>query len=196
MRTIKKTVFTYDELSEKAKKKARDWWREGGMDYEWWDCIYDDAKFIGSLVGIEIDDIYFSGFSSQGDGASFTGTYRYVKGGSKALKAEAPTDKELHRIADQLQAVQRQNFYRLYASVSHRGRYLHSGYMSIDVKDTENCYRDLSGADEDITQLLRDFADWIYSQLNDEYDYLTSDEAVEESILANEYEFSEEGEIA
>ena len=196
MRTIKKTVFTYDELSEKAKEKARDWWREGGMDYEWWDYIYDDAEHIGSLIGIEIDDIYFSGFCCQGDGASFTGTYRYVKGGAKTLKAEAPTDKELHRIADQLQAVQRQNFYRLYASVSHRGHYQHSGCMSIDVGDNENRYRDLGGADEDITQLLRDFADWIYSSLEAEYDYLTSDEAVEESILANEYEFSEEGERA
>lgn len=196
MRTIEKNVFTYGELSEVAKENARNWYREESMHDEWWDFVYTDAKQMASLIGIEIEDIYFSGFSSQGDGASFTGTYRYVKGGSKALKAEAPTDKELHRIADQLQAVQRQNFYRLYASVSHRGSYLHSGHMSIDVKDTENCYRDLSDADEDITQLLRDFADWIYSKLNDEYDYLTSDEVVEESILANEYEFSEEGEIA
>jgi hypothetical protein len=38
------------------------------------------------------------------------------------------------------------------------------------------------------------FADWIQARLQDDYDYLTSDEAIEESIIANEYDFDEEGE--
>lgn len=41
---------------------------------------------------------------------------------------------------------------------------------------------------------MRDFADWIYERLSDEYDYQTSDSAVEETIRANEYEFDEDGE--
>lgn len=194
MRTIEKTVYQYDELSDEAKAKARDWYREDYPYWEWWDSVYDDAKRMGSLIGIEIDQISFSGFWSQGDGACFTGSYSYAKGGAKAIKAEAPNDKELHRIADQLQAVQRQNFYRLAASMSQRGHYSHSGCMSVDVEGSENRYRDIGGTDNDIYQLMRDFADWVYSRLEAEYEYLTSDEQVEESIRCNDYEFDENGE--
>jgi hypothetical protein len=44
--------------------------------------------------------------------------------------------------------------------------------------------------------LMRDFADWIYKGLEAEYDYRMSDEAVDEAMEVNEYEFTEEGEPA
>lgn len=56
--------------------------------------------------------IYFRGFSSQGDGASFEGVYKY-----------APQDEALHAIADQLTALQRRNFYQLTARITQRGLY-------------------------------------------------------------------------
>lgn len=34
MRTIEKTVYLFDELSDKAKDRAREWWRDG-MDFAW-----------------------------------------------------------------------------------------------------------------------------------------------------------------
>jgi hypothetical protein len=50
------------------------------------------------------------------------------------------------------------------------------------------------GEDEDtLIELARDFMDWIYKQLEKEWDYQNSDEQVEESIRANEYEFLEDG---
>ncbi len=42
-------------------------------------------------------------------------------------------------------------------------------------------------------ELLRDFAHWIYRQLEQEWDYQNTDEQVDESIQANEYEFDEDG---
>ena len=51
-------------------------------------------------------------------------------------------------------------------------------------------------AEDDVIQLLRDFADWIYRRLEEEYEYQTSEEAVAESMAANEYEFYEDGSIA
>jgi hypothetical protein len=42
---------------------------------------------------------------------------------------------------------------------------------------------------------MRDFADWIYRQLESEYDYANSDESVDENILCNEYEFDENGKL-
>jgi hypothetical protein len=40
---------------------------------EWWDSEYDCFKQDMAEVGIEVDNIYFSGFWSQGDGACFEG---------------------------------------------------------------------------------------------------------------------------
>lgn len=211
MRKECKMVYTYDELDDRAKEKAREWFAELVFSYSCdWEFVYEDADRMATLLGIEIDrrsyntvgggvghkpSIWFSGFSSQGDGACFEGSYRYKKGAVKAIKAEC-NDEELIRIATELQAVQRRNFYHLRATCTHNGRHSHSGCMDVDVVDYENEYRDLNGDDEVVEQLLRDFADWIYGQLERAYDYQTSDEVVEENILANEYEFYQSGERA
>ena len=137
--------------------------------------------------------IWFSGFASQGDGACFDGTYAYAKGAAKAIRAHAPEDKELHRIADELQSIQRRYFYRIEARTKHSGHYYHSGCMSVEAWNRDaSAYADCA-AEDDMRDALRSFADWIYRQLEREYDYLNSDYAVDESIIVNEYEFDVEG---
>lgn len=210
------TVFTYAELSDTAKAKARDGYREGNLDYDWWDSVYEDAVTMAALMGIEIDTrrdgkgpaISFSGFSSQGDGACFDGTYRYRKGALKALQSAAPAghkdeatgqwvehpaNKELHEIARTLQQVQRPFLYKLEATAKQRGHYYHSGCTHIEVTHADDPYRDIGDAEDGIAQALRDFMDWIYARLEAEYDYLNSDEAIEAGIEANECEFLEDG---
>jgi hypothetical protein len=48
----KHTVLSYkfDELADKAKERALDWYREGALDYEWWDFTYADAADIGMKI--------------------------------------------------------------------------------------------------------------------------------------------------
>lgn len=205
MRVVETKVYTYNELDDAAKAKARAWY--AGLvfsDSSDWDVVFEDAVRMAEILGIDIDTrrdhggptIYFSGFWSQGDGACFEGSYRYKKGAAKAIRKEAPEDKELHRIADALQDIQRRHFYKLRATASHSGRYSHSGCMSVDVEHYDDRYRDISDAEGEVTQLMRDFADWIYAQLEKGYNYLTSDEQVAESIIINEYEFTEDGALA
>jgi hypothetical protein len=139
--------------------------------------------------------IYWSGFSAQGDGASWEGRYSYAKQAPKRIREYAPQDERLHAIADSLAEVQRRNFYRLQCSVTTSGGYYHSGTMRFNLSRIDDL--DVRESDEDtIAEALHDFADWIYRQLEAQWDYLTSDEAVEDSILANEYEFDESGNIA
>lgn len=64
--------ITFDQLEDSAKERARDWYREGALDYEWWEFIYEDWKTWLENSGFESPEINFSGFWSQGDGASFT----------------------------------------------------------------------------------------------------------------------------
>lgn len=202
-KTISKEVYQYSELSEEAQEKARDWYREASMgDNYFSECVIEDAVCMGAILGIEIAKgkhgpaVYWSGFSSQGDGARFEGSYHYKAGSVKAIKAETK-DGELIRIAEQLQAVQAKYFYKLYAAMKQRGHCQHSGCMSVDVGYTGDDCRDVESSDEeDITQLMRDFTDWVYSNLGKEYEYQNSDEAVTETILANEYDFNDDGSIA
>ena len=207
MRTKAIPVYTYDELSDEAKEQVRSWWSQG-IDF---DDVVEDAATIAKLFGLDIystrktlmggghrydPTVYFSGFWSQGDGACYEGDYRYQKGGLKAVKQYAPLDKELHRIVAGLQDVQRRHFYRLTASTKQRGHYQHSGCMQVEVQDSEDPYRNIGDAEDEVTQLLRDFADWIYARLEEEYEYQSSDECVKETCHANGYEFYEDGSIA
>lgn len=62
----------YNELSATAQERVREQYINS-LDYEWWDCVYEDAIENGKELGFYIDKIYFSGFWSQGDGASWEG---------------------------------------------------------------------------------------------------------------------------
>lgn len=196
MREITTKVYTFDELSDDAKEKAREWFRQDVFtDSNDWEFVYEDAKEIASMFGLDIQKIYFTGFASQGDGACFEGEYSFRPGGLKAVKDHAPQDIELHSIVEALQDIQRRNFYQLTATTTHSGHYYHSGYMTVDIERKDG--KDWSdGARDEIKDQLRNFADWIYYQLEAEYDYQMSDEAVDENIRINEYEFTEKGERA
>ncbi len=206
---IETTVYRLDELSDASKEKARTWYREGGFDYDWFEFVYNDFECICAILGIRLDMrtvrlysggtrqkpcIRFSGFWSQGDGACFEGRYSHAKAAPRNIREYAPKDDDLHRIADALQAIQRRNFYQLHAVVGHRGRYYHEYGMTISVERDSPTYQGMtSDAEDAIAETLRDLARWLYRRLEREYDYLTSDEAVDEVITANEYTFTEPG---
>lgn len=197
MRIIETKAYQLHELSSEAQEKAIDNFRynERYPVHGWWEFVYDDVKPIAAMFGLEIDEIYWSGFYSQGDGACFEGYYSYKAGGLKAVEEYAPTDMELYGIVKGLQDIQRRFFYGLTASTKHRGHYYHSGCMAVNVGQRDFSYYVNEDAESEVTNLLRQFADWIYSRLEDEHDYLMSDEAVRATIEDNEYEFDEEGNL-
>jgi hypothetical protein len=198
MKKIEIEVYEFDELDKEAKEKAREWFRTGlSYDFQFYsEYVIEDAKTIGELFGLSIKNIFYSGFSSQGDGACFEASYEYKKGGLKKVKEYAPVDEELHKIVADLQELQRRNFYSLSATTKHLGHYVHSGCMVVDVWDGRaDRYADKETA-EGMTEILRLFADWIYDKLEKEYRYQTSDEIVDENIRCNEYEFFKNGKIA
>ncbi len=67
-------IYKYSELSDEAKHKARENFVEHWMNHDWWDCTIDFMKEEGHHKhGFRVDEIRFSGFWSQGDGASWCG---------------------------------------------------------------------------------------------------------------------------
>jgi hypothetical protein len=217
MKTIELKVYSFAELSDKAKEKARDWWRQSSMDDDWWDCTFEDFAQICKILGIEIGErtqhcvltgpkprewdrtekkIYFTGFSSQGDGACFEGRYSYAKGCAKAIRAYAPKDIQLHRIADALAEIQKVHHYRLAADIKHVGQYYHYNSVSVEVEEIDaqgNNQLDDKKAEEAIDTAMRDLCKWLYRTLEKEYEWRNADEQVDENIIAYEYDFTEDG---
>lgn len=206
---IETTVYGLDELSDAAKEKARAWYRQVGFDDDWYEFVYEDFQCIAEILGLRLKTvpvrlygggtrqkpcIWFSGFWSQGDGACFEGRYSHAKGAPRKIRDHAPKDGELHRIADALQAIQRRNFYQLHADITHRDRYYHEYCMSISVeRDSPTCQDRTADAEDVVAEVLRDLARWLYRQLEREYEYFTSDEVVDEAIIANTYTFTDAG---
>ena len=66
--------------------------------------------------------------------------------------------------------------------------------MAIHVERDSPTWQDMTdGAGEAVIEALRDLARWLYRQLELEYNYLTSDEAVDETVSANEWAFTADG---
>lgn len=211
--TAPHTLYTFDELDESAKACAiesnRDWY----IDRDWWDVVYDDFKCVCEILGVELATesvrlsggknipkpmIYFSGFWSQGDGASFFGRYAYAKGAARKIREYAPSDIILHGIADGLQSLQAPAFYSLTATIE-RGRYgggyCHENTMVVDVESTMADSVAVATVDC-VVELIRALARWLYRTLEREYEYLTSDETITESFIENRVKFDACGKLA
>jgi hypothetical protein len=68
----KTKVYEYNELSEDIKQKVLEKFADVNVDYDWWmDSVYDYQTNELERAGLTNPDIQFSGFYSQGDGASF-----------------------------------------------------------------------------------------------------------------------------
>lgn len=174
-----------------------DKYRDINVDHDWWDFVEHDFTEICRIMGVLFDkrEPSFSGFWSQGDGASFTGSYSATSADTApvAIREWAPTDEELHRIADELCLVSRV-YYPSYVHINRMGssNYVHD--CTMHVTQVEPVYGDEDDwADEvhnevegQVQELMRDLARWYYRSLEKEYDHLTSDEAVWETIEANE----------
>jgi hypothetical protein len=203
-------IYNFEDLYDKAKQHAREAFTS--KDYpenEWWEDVYEDAGRVAELLGIEFDTtpvrlrngktrhdpkLFFSGFCSQGDGACYEGVLN-VKACAQEIAEYAPKDVELQRIANELtvMAVKHKfgnHEFSLAATATVDSRYSHSGSMTVrlsdDLTDLEN---DAFICVENTLQtLMRDFADWIYNQLETANDWLHSDECVDQYLEQDKFD--------
>lgn len=200
----------FDELSDKAKQTAREKYTSSDYPgYDWWDGVYYDAVRMGQMLGIEIGttshagrkpgttyqtiSIWFRGFCSQGDGACFDGSYSFAPGAVKDIEQET-TDEELLRIAKELslmQLTQRLSGHEYFTAAIQSGN---SNCIRTEIQDWG--VDEIGEPDEEVfTRLMQGFADWIYKRLEDEHDYMCSDEYVDEQLSESDCMFDESGAI-
>src|SRR3546814_2689909 len=73
---IETTVYCLDELLDAGKEKARAWYRESGLDYDWFDFVYEDFERVCAIVGVRLDTVQvrlFGGGTRQEPCIRFSG---------------------------------------------------------------------------------------------------------------------------
>lgn len=181
MREMTVTVYSFAELSDDAKDRALNAFRDINVEYDWWDGAYDTIRTAGELLGLEIGDIHFDTDLY----CIFDASYEYARGAAKAVRDEFPHATDLHDVARKLQDLQKRHFYSLACAVK-EGQSMNY-YRCFRFGEYYEC--------DDLGDILDDFAHWAWVLLDGEYEYLTSDEVVKEMIEANEYEFTADGEL-
>lgn len=214
------TVYKWEELSQSAQEKARQWYLEC-MDYEWWEGVYEGAKEDGAELGFYIDRIYFSGFYSQGDGASWIGQVdvrqwleehekdsigvsawcQLVQEGVVTMhcKVVANNSHYCHESTMQFQDIEDDGAFEdedeMQLPSIFKGMSVATVFDLI-VNDPECSIKSTEALTQAITESGRDFARHIYQRLREEYEYLCSDEMMLDHFYANDYQFTEEGVLA
>ena len=174
---------------------------------DWWDSTYEMFKEDMKEQGIEVERMYFSGFCSQGDGACFEGQLRDV-----------PLFLEKNYKPDDYPMIRKllDNGGSVVLNVHHQGPYYHENCIGTSIRadrleycvdmPTEFHEQIVEQWDKELDNEIVDFEKQsidifknhmreLYRKLEQEYDHLTTDEAVTETIIANDLiEPMEEGE--
>ena len=72
-------TYTFDQLSKKLQEEAIEANRDINVSSDWHDPVIEGFQEDLSEMGVEEVKVEYSGFYSQGDGASFTGGVQDIK---------------------------------------------------------------------------------------------------------------------
>jgi hypothetical protein len=167
-------LYQFAELSEDAKQKAIEKLSDINVDYDWWSSTYEDAERIGlKLTGFDLD------------------RNRHCKGlfidsalecSNKITKDHGETC-ETYKTASQF-ITDYDKLVEKYSDGVHKDKVTWENETDFDneADDLENDF---------LNSILEDYA----IILQNECDYLQSEEAIIETIEANEYWFDEKGNL-
>ena len=158
MRTITVDVFTFNELSDKAKDKAREWYRSTCFEYVFLDDAFNSLETFCNAFGVKIKD------------------YSVGTWGHSYIKTDAGN---ANFRGLKLRDVKRDN--------------MPTGYcLDCDLWMT---FYDTFKATSDALGAFNAAIDaWVKAVVAD-MEYQESDECIDELMIANEYEFNENGEV-
>jgi hypothetical protein len=171
--TVTREIYTFEELSEKAKEKALQKLLNINLDHNWWNDEYEDAKNIGlKITAFGLDR------NKHAEGKFICSATEVAD----KIMIEHGNECETYKTAFNF-LNERDTLVRKF-----------SDGISTDIVTKENEYKFDQEADELEEQFLEDILEDYANILQKQYEYLYSDEAIIETIEANEYEFTEDGE--
>ena len=171
MKTKTYNVYKFAELDEDEQNKAIQNLYDINVDHDWWDCTFEDAKNIGLTI-TEFDERTIKGTLYDADEAVV------------AIKKDHGDMCETWIDAVQYEAEKAKLVIK------------HSNGIDCTVVDEDNEY----DFDEDCDDLDKEFQHRLLEDyrimLEKDYEYLTGYEAIAETLIANEYDFDEDGKIS
>lgn len=173
------TLYKFDELSEEAQNNAFSKLGNINVDHDWWDHIYEDAK----TIGLEIEEFYL-------DLKKIAGALNeYLLDCCRSIRHNHGKECETFKTAQQYLPEYIQAFVKWKEENKDDDDYPQH-WKPVDWLE-EFKYTDEANeiTNEFSKALLQDYL----IMLEEEYDYLTSEETIKESIEANEYLFHEDG---
>jgi hypothetical protein len=206
--------LAFDELNAYGKANAMSRYNDAPDD--WADEIVARAKQDGPERGFEIEEVAWSGFSSQGDGASWTGMVRLPR----FIEYHNKPDNHDYTQYFVLNELIKDGWTDTNLGVSRNGFYYnHSGMMRVE--DISDNFYNADGASIEagilqgasvhelmrsisvdtrmdelhrwVVSEARNYANEIYSQLRDEYDEYASEERFKEVCDINGWRFDVNG---
>ena len=171
MRTIEVKIFKFNELNEKAKQNTISNLSDINIDHNWWEFIYEDAKNIGlKITSFNLD------------------RNRHAKG-KFILNAPEVAQNILSNHGKECET------YKTAESFLEVWQPIFNAYM-----DEESEKYESSESEDEMQELEDDFLNSLLDDysiiLQNACDYLQSDESIIDTIEANDYEFTEDGEMA
>jgi hypothetical protein len=180
--TTKTKVYKYDELPEEAKQKVLESLYYINTDYEWFDMtVSEDFPSQLNEIGLSGSKFYFD---------LDRGSYLYcddlgidnIEKLLKTVKCDLRT-KVAKEIINNGLSIGVNNY-----SMGSGSNYIDLGYGVSDTPESQKLI-------EKLQELLQDTMENFRIQLQKEYEYLISQEAIEETIKCNDYDFTINGKI-
>lgn len=170
MKTIELNLYKFSELSDEAKQKALSEFYDINVSHDWWAWTCEDAK----TIGLKID-----GFDLDRN--------RHAKGSFLLSACEVAQNIfnnhgescETYTIAEKFMAEWQPIF----------NDYMNENSENYESGELESQMIELE--DDFLQSLLEDYS----IILQKEYEYLTSDEAIIETIECNDYDFTADGKL-
>lgn len=203
--TVEYKVYKYNELSEEAKEKAKQWYLDGQEAFIFTDMCKEDLY---NLFGKNNLDVQYSLASCQGDGFNIYGTidtesiFKCLEkhnGGTQFEKFEDVMTEEEKKII----LAYANECGEIKLPMNNHYCYSLADYIDVAEDWTWNLeYTDYTEINEDVLvkfeRLVRDIFHTLcrgYEKWGYKYFYEVSDEDMEEACDANGWEFTEDGKI-
>jgi len=174
-------TFSFNQLSEEAKQKVLERERFVNVDdYDWWDWIYETLKEYGietEQVSFDLQNHYFCVHKGSIDHEKMI-SYLWHNGYITVQQAYA--------IRDELVYIWLKTSFRYGCD---------RNYFTVEATD-EVPDKVYDGLEEAMDAFIEDVEKDCLKKLEQDYEGLTSDEAIIEMLMANDWHFTKDGERA
>lgn len=174
MQTVSINTYKFAELSAEAKQTAIENLCDINVDHNWWEFVYEDAKTIGlQITGFDLDrNKHCTGLLIDGMAEC-----------CRLIMSNHGEKTDTHLLAF--------NYLEDYDKLVEK----YSDGINKDIVAEDNTWEFDQEADELEADFLNALLEEYASILQNDYEYLTSDEAIIQTIEDNDYDFTEDGKL-